>query len=167
MDKAITYVGLDVHKDTIAVALAEAGVRGDVREYGKIANTPAAVKALAVKLSRVGSALRFCYEAGPCGYGVQRQLTLAGHDCVVVAPSLIPRKPGDRIKTDRRDAISLAKLHRAGELTAVWVPDPAHEASAISCAPVWRRSAVCVRLVSNSLAFSCVMAITTIGRRGH
>ena len=125
MDKAITYVGLDVHKDTIAVALAEAGARGDVREYGKIANTPAAVKA---KLSRVGSALRFCYEAGPCGYGIQRQLTVAGHGCVVVAPSLIPRKPGDRIKTDRRDAISLAKLHRAGELTAVWVPDPAHEA---------------------------------------
>ena len=128
MDKAITYVGLDVHKDTIAVALATAGVRGDVREYGKIANTAAAVKALATKLSRVGSALRFCYEAGPCGYGVQRQLTLAGHECVIVAPSLIPRKPGDRIKTDRRDAISLAKLHRAGELTAVWVPDPAHEA---------------------------------------
>ena len=137
MDKAITYVGLDVHKDTIAVALAEAGVRGDVREYGKIANTAAAVKALAVKLSRVGSALRFCYEAGPCGYGVQRQLTLAGHECVVVAPSLIPRKPGDRIKTDRRDAISLAKLHRAGELTAVWVPDPAHEAIPRSCPEGW------------------------------
>ena len=128
LDKPITYVGLDVHKDTIAVALAEAGVRGDVREYGKVANTPGAVKALATKLSRVGNALRFCYEAGPCGYGIQRQLTLAGHDCVVVAPSLIPRKPGDRIKTDRRDAINLAKLHRAGELTAVWVPDPAHEA---------------------------------------
>ena len=125
MDKSITYVDLDVHKDTIAVALAEAGVRGDVREYGKIANTPAAVKALATKLSRVGSALRFCYEAGPCGYGIQRQLTLAGHECVVVAPSLIPRKPGDRIKTDRRDAINLAKLHRAGELTAVWIPDQA------------------------------------------
>ena len=101
---------------------------GDVREYGKVANTPAAAKALATKLSRVGNALRFCYEAGPCGYGIQRQLTLVGHDCVVVAPSLIPRKPGDRIKTDRRDAINLAKLHRAGELTAVWVPDPAHEA---------------------------------------
>ena len=112
MDKAITYVGLDVHKETIAVALAEAGVRGDVREYGKVANTPAAMKALAAKLSRVRNALRFCYEAGPCGYGIQRQLTLAGHDCVVVAPSLIPRKPGDRIKTDRRDAINLAKLHR-------------------------------------------------------
>jgi transposase len=97
-----------VHKETIAVAFAEAGVRRDVREYGKIANTPTALKALAAKLSRVGCELRFCYEAGPCGYGIQRQLTRAGHDCVVVGPSLIPRKPGDRIKTDRRDAINLA-----------------------------------------------------------
>jgi transposase len=128
VDQLITYVGLDVHKDTIAVALAEAGQRGDVREYGKIANTPTAVKTLAAKLSRTGQELQFCYEAGPCGYGIQRQLTLAGHGCVVVAPSLIPRKPGDRIKTDRRDAINLAKLHRAGELTPVWVPDPTHEA---------------------------------------
>ena len=128
MEQPITYVGLDVHKDTIAVALAEAGKRGEVREYGKIANTPAAVKALAAKLARGGHELRFCYEAGPCGYGIQRQLSRAGHGCVVVAPSLIPRKPGDRIKTDRRDAINLAKLHRAGELTPVWVPDQAHEA---------------------------------------
>ena len=165
MDKAITYVGLDVHKDTIAVALAEAGVRGDVREYArKIENTPASVKELAVKLNRAGSALRFCYEAGPCGYGVQRQLTLAGHECVVVAPSLIPRKPGDRIKTDRRDAISLAKLHQAGELHGGLGPGSGPmRRSAISCAPVWRRSAACVELVNNSLAFSCVMAITTIG----
>ena len=74
-DKSITYVGLDVHKDTIAVALAEANRREDVHEYGKIANTPAALNALAAKLSRGGSALRLCYEAGPCGYGVQRQLT--------------------------------------------------------------------------------------------
>src|SRR3984957_7708890 len=128
LDNPITYIGLDVHKDAIAVVLAEAGRRSEVREYGKIANAPTAVKALATKLSRGGNELRFCYEAGPCGYGIQRQLTLAGHECVVVAPPLISRKPGDRIKTDRRDAISLAKLHRAGELTAVWVPDPAHEA---------------------------------------
>ncbi len=92
-------------------------------EYGKITNTPMALKTLAAKLSRGGGELRFCYEAGPCGYGIQRQLSVAGHECVVVAPSLIPRKPGDRIKTDRRDAINLAKLHRAGELTPVWVPD--------------------------------------------
>jgi transposase len=128
MEKPITYVGLDVHKDTIAVALAEAGKRGEVREHGKIANTPAALKVLAAKLARSGHELRFCYEAGPCGYGIQRQLSTAGHGCIVVAPSLIPRKPGDRIKTDRRDAINLAKLHRAGELAAVWVPDQAHEA---------------------------------------
>src|ERR1700679_3760246 len=128
LDKTITYVGLDVHKDTIAVALAEAGGGKDGGEDGKIATTPAALKALAVRLSRAGNELRFCYEAGPCGYGIQRQLTGAGHDCAVVAPSLIPRKPGDRIKTDRRDAINLARLHRAGELTAVWVPDQAHEA---------------------------------------
>jgi transposase len=101
LGKSITYIGLDVHKDTIAVALAEAGGTKEVREYGKIANTPTALKALAAKLSRPGSELRFCYEAGPCGYGIQRQLTLAEHGCVVVAPSLIPRKPGDRIKTDR------------------------------------------------------------------
>ena len=128
MAKCITYVGLDVHKDTIAVALAEAGLRGEVREYGKVPNTAGALKALAVKLAPGRRELRFCYEAGPCGYGIHRQLTAAGYDCVVVAPSLIPRKPGERIKTDRRDANKLAKLHRAGELTAVWVPDQAHEA---------------------------------------
>ena len=89
----IIYVGLDVHKETIAVALAEAGKRSEVREHGKIANTPAAVTALAAKLARGGHELRFCYEAGPCGYGIQRHLTAAGHGCVVVAPSLIPRKP--------------------------------------------------------------------------
>jgi transposase len=128
MKQTITYVGLDVHKETIAVALAERGSRNEVREHGKIANTPAAVAMLAARLGHGGRDLRFCYEAGPCGYGIQRQLTAAGHGCVVVAPSLIPRKPGERIKTDRRDAINLAKLHRAGELTPVWVPDQAHEA---------------------------------------
>jgi transposase len=124
----ITYIGLDVHKETIAVAAADTGNREDAREYGKIANTPASLKLLTTKLGRGDRELRFCYEAGPCGYGIQRQLSAAGHDCVVVAPSLIPRKPGERIKTDRRDAINLAKLHRAGELTSVWVPDQAHEA---------------------------------------
>lgn len=128
LQQLVTYIGLDVHKETIAVAVVEAGKRSEVREYGKIANTPAAVKALAAKLARNGRELRFCYEAGPCGYAIQRQLTASKHDCIVVAPSLIPRRPGERIKTDRRDAINLAKLHRAGELTSVWVPDQAHEA---------------------------------------
>src|SRR5437764_4042185 len=79
-------------------------------------------------LSCTGDVLPFCYEFRPCGYCIQRQLTASQHDCIVVAPSLIPRRPGERIKTDRRDAINLAKLHRAGELTPVWVPDEAHEA---------------------------------------
>jgi len=71
--------------------------------------------------------VRFCYEAGLCAYGIQRQLWVLGHECIVVAPSLIPKRPGDRVKTDGRDAASLAKLRRAGELTGVWVPDPGHE----------------------------------------
>jgi len=124
----ITYVGLDVHKQGIVAAVAEDGLRGEVRDYGRIANTPTALDRLARKLSREGVKLRFCYEAGPCGYGIQRHLSARGHECVVVAPSLIPRRAGDRVKTDRRDAASLARLHRAGELTAVWVPDAGHEA---------------------------------------
>ena len=128
MGDHITHVGLDVHKRGIVVAVAEDGLRGEVREYGRIANTPAALDRLARKLSREGVKLRFCYEAGPCGYGIQRHLSARGHECVVVAPSLIPRRAGDRVKTDRRDAASLARLHRAGELTAVWVPDAGHEA---------------------------------------
>jgi transposase len=128
MEHHIIYVGLDVHKDTIAEALAEGGERSEVRDHGKISNTPAALKTLCAKLARNGGKLRFCHEAGPCGYGVQRQSSDAGHECAVAASSLIARKPGDRIKTDRRDAINLAKRRRAGELTSVWVPDPRHEA---------------------------------------
>lgn len=120
------YVGLDVHKRTITVAVAEAG-RGEVRSYATIQNTPGAVAKL---VKRLGPAERLvcCYEAGPCGYGLQRQLTGLGAGCTVVAPSLIPTRPGDRIKTDRRDAEKLARLLRSGELTAVWVPDAEHEA---------------------------------------
>jgi len=161
MEKPITYVGLDVHKDTIAVALAETGKRGEVREHGKIANTPAALTTLACKLARAGAELRFCYEAGPCGYGIERQLTAAGHGCVVVALSLIPRKPGERIKTDRRDAINLAKLHRSGCRTR------RTRRSVIWCGRVLQRCARCGRRASNCPASCCVMAITTTGRRGH
>ena len=128
MRDRITYVGLDVYKDAVVVAMADGGLRGEVREYGRIANTAAALDRLMRKLGDGGVRLRFCYEAGPCGYGIQRHLSTHGHECVVVAPSLIPKRAGDRIKTDRRDAAGLARLHRAGELTAVWVPDPGHEA---------------------------------------
>ena len=122
------FVGLDVHKKTISVAMVEAAAGAAVRFYGTIANTPETVRSLCRKLSRDGQQLHFCYEAGPCGYGVQRQLTRLGHRCDVVAPALIPRKVGDRVKTDRRDAMMLAQTLRAGQLTAVWVPDEAHEA---------------------------------------
>ena len=95
--------------------------------YGLFENTPEAVTRLVKTLSK-GNGVRFCYEAGPCGYDVHRQIAELGHPCDVVAPSLFPRKAGDRVKTDRRDAMSLARLSRAGALTAVWVPDQEQEA---------------------------------------
>ena len=101
---------------------------GEVRYVGEIANTEDALDKLVKQLRKGGANLSFCYEAGPCGYGIHRQLTDLGWDCQVVAPSLIPKKAGDRVKTDRRDSLMLARLHRAGELTAVWVPDGAQEA---------------------------------------
>src|SRR5258708_33244457 len=128
MADRISYIGLDVHKESIVVAVASGGLRSEVREYGRIANTATALNRLLRKLSSDGTTLRFCYEAGPCGYGIQRRLSTQGHECVVVAPSLIPKRAGDRVKTDRREAASLAKLHRAGELTTVWGPDARHEA---------------------------------------
>lgn len=127
MKEFTKYVGLDTHKDTIAVGVAEAG-RDKPRYYGEIANTPEAVAKLIRDVSPNGEVVAFCYEAGPCGYGIYHQITDSGHDCRVVAPSQIPTKPGDRVKTDRRDSENLARLHRAGELTPVWVPDQEQEA---------------------------------------
>jgi transposase len=123
-----TFIGLDVHKATISVAVAQGERGGEVRHWGTVAHRPDHIRKLVEKLCAGGSRVHFCYEAGPCGYGLHRQIVELGHDCIVVAPSLIPVKAGDRVKTDRRDSVMLAKLHRAGELTAVWVPDAAHEA---------------------------------------
>jgi transposase len=120
------FVGLDVHKATIAVSVADAN-GGEVRYVVEIANTPEAIEKLVRQLRKGDAHLSFCYEAGPCGYGIYRQLSDLGWDCQVVAPSLIPRKAGERVKTDRRDSLMLARLHRAGALTAVWVPDDAQE----------------------------------------
>jgi transposase len=125
MQKSIRYVGLDVHAETIAVAVAETG--GEVRSVGTVPNTPDTVRRLLKKLGQEKS-LRVCYEAGPTGYVLYWQLTQLGVHCDVIAPTLVPVKAGDRVKTDRRDAEKLARCYRAGDLTPVWVPDAAHEA---------------------------------------
>lgn len=124
--RQVRYIGLDVHKASIAVAIAEE--EGAPSSYGSIANDPAAVRKLMTRLGGPDLRLRVAYEAGPTGYGVHRQLTSMGIECMVVAPSLIPKRPGDKVKTDRRDALKLARLLRSGDLTPVWVPDEAHEA---------------------------------------
>ncbi len=125
MPTNLRYVGLDVHAETIAVAVAEPD--GEVPFLGMIPNRPEAVAKLIRKLGP-REHLRACYEAGPCGYVLYWQLTRLGVPCDVVAPTLVPTKPGDRIKTDRRDAVKLARCYRSGDLTPVWVPDAAHEA---------------------------------------
>jgi transposase len=122
------FIGIDAAKLRNAVAIADAGRDGEVRFLGEVDASPEGMRRLAAKLAAKYDRLNFCYEAGPTGYGLHRLLTDLGHHCVVVAPSLIPRKPSDRVKTNRRDAIALARLLRAGELTPVWVPDPTHEA---------------------------------------
>jgi len=123
------YVGLDVHKETIVVAVARAG-RGAPEIRRKIANRPKAVRKMVTGLTEEfgGEVLEFSYEAGPCGYVLYRQIVEMGQDCQVVAPSLIPKKAGERVKTDRRDAKKLAVTARSGELTAVWVPGHEQEA---------------------------------------
>src|ERR1700758_404270 len=122
------FVGLDTSKLKISVAVADGARSGEVRFFGDISSEPRVVASMVAKLAKGGAKLHFCYEAGPTGYDLHRQIIGLGHDCVVVAPSLVPKRPGDRVKTHRRDAASLAKLRRAGELTAGWVPDVGHEA---------------------------------------
>jgi transposase len=126
MKDTIKYVGLDVSKEKIAVSIADEG-RGEPRFYGMIPHTPEAIRKLVGKLGDKEK-LQVCYEAGPTGYGLYRLFLSLGIECEVIAPSLIPKRPGERIKTDRRDSIRLAQLFRAGELTSVYVPTEEDEA---------------------------------------
>ncbi|CAB3391264.1 IS110 family transposase [Kyrpidia spormannii] len=127
MKDTTKFVGLDVSKDTIAVAVAEGG-RGEIRFVGTYPHTVEAVHKVVKQLGGPSVRLEFCHEAGPTGYGLYRLLRAMGLSCIVVAPSLIPTRPGDRVKTDKRDAVRLAQLLRAGELTPVWVPGEVDEA---------------------------------------
>ena len=128
MAKRSMFVGMDVHKESIDVSLAEEGRDGEVRHYGVIPGDLEAVAKVVRALRAPTRRLRFVYEAGPCGFGIHRYLTAQGEDCVVVNPSSMPKRSGDRIKTDRRDGDALARLHRAGELTAIYIPTPEDEA---------------------------------------
>ena len=129
MTENTLYVGLDTDKKGIDVAVAEPLPGGEVRYVGKIANDAVSLDRTLKRLAKGGRELMVCYEAGPCGYGIYRRLNgRPGVRCQVIAPSLMPRQPGNRVKTNRRDALTLARLLRAEELTAIWVPDAAHEA---------------------------------------
>src|SRR5438105_13214366 len=120
------FVGMDVHKDSIDIAVAEGA--GEVRHHARIGGEMNALSRAVRKLESPGRSLLFVYEAGPCGFGIYRMLKARGHECWVVAPSNTPRRVRDRIKTDRRDSVKLAGLARAGELTPIYVPDVADEA---------------------------------------
>lgn len=129
LDRYAAYVGLDVHKDTISVAVALPG-RTAGRFEGEIGNKPKQIEKLVQRLSErfAGQMLLFCYEAGPCGFVLHRQISQLGYDCEVIAPSKIPRKAGEKIKTDRLDAVKLSQYLRAGELSSVWIPGHEQEA---------------------------------------
>lgn len=125
-DNARVFVGIDVAK--LRNAVADGQRNGEIRYLGEFDADEASMRRMVKLLADKHEHIMFCYEAGPTGYGLYRLIRSMGHECAVVAPSLIPRRPGDQVKTNRRDALGLARLLRAGELTSVWVPDEAHEA---------------------------------------
>jgi len=128
--KTTLHLGLDVHKDSITIAIAQGGRKGEVRLHGTITNDLHALEKLIIQLRKAhpGNALEACYEAGPCGFGLARRLAQLKIPCTVVAPSMIPRRSGDRVKTDKRDALKLARLLRSGDLEAIYIPEPTDEA---------------------------------------
>jgi transposase len=130
MQTITLYLGLDVHKDSITIAIAQAGPRGEIRPFGTITNSLHALERTLIRIRKAhpGARLEVAYEAGPCGFGIARRLKQLKVPCLVAAPSLIPKQPGSPFKTDKRDARTIARLLRAGELTGVYVPEPTDEA---------------------------------------
>ena len=126
MQTITLYLGLDVHKDSITIAVAEPGPKGEIRLFGSIASSLQALERTLTRMREAHPEAQFevAYEAGPCGFGIARRLKQLKVPCLVAAPSLIPKPPGSPFKTDKRDARSLARLLRAGELTAVYIPEP-------------------------------------------
>jgi transposase len=151
------FVGIDTAKKKHAVAIAEDGRNGEIRYLGEIDSSPATVEKVIGKLAERYAKLHVCYEAGPTEYGLYRQVKALGHECAVVAPSLIVRKPGKRIKTNRRDAVTLARLLRAGDLTSVWVPDAIHEAVRDLSRAREAAGRTCARNANSSCHSCCVM----------
>ena len=157
-EDSILYVGVDASKMKHAIAVAESGRTGEVRYVGEIETNPSAVERFIKKMEQKGRRLHFCYEAGPTGYGLYRQIVALGHVCDVVAPSLVPKRLGERVKTNRRDAISLARLLRAGELKSIWVPDAVHEAVRDLVRAREAAEKTCARSASSCNPFCCATA---------
>ena len=159
--KTITlYLGFDVHKDSITIAIAEPGSKGEVRLFGTITNDLHAVeKALTrIRKAHPGAQLELAYEAGPCGFGIARRLKQLKVPCIVAAPSLIPKQPGSPFKTDKRDARAIARLLRAGELTGVYIPEPTDEVFAICVALAPTPSTICAAVAFASRPSCCATA---------
>ena len=162
------YLGLDVDKEWIVIAVAEWGRNAPVHDLGAISNDVHALEKLLARLrKRYGPEvmMRVCYEAGPCGFGIARRLGQLGVDCAVVAPSLTPTRAGDRLKTDKRDARKLARLLRAGELTAIYIPEPTDEAVRDLCRAAATRWMIGAGAVIGSKRFCCDTGIVTRGAR--
>ena len=157
------FVAFDVAKKKHAVAIAEGGRAGEVRFLGDVENSWLPIERTIKRLADRFDRLHVCFEAGPTGYGLYRRIQALGHDCMVVAPALIPKRAGERIKTNRRDAVTLARLHRAGELTEVWTSDPAMRRCATLCGRVRRRRTTFAANASSFSPSCCGTAGSTAG----